>query len=118
VNAAFKSEQFRLKGRNALGLNKLPRPKSGEHFLKGPIPLSWLTAASSLPGRSLHAGIAIWFAAGLTKSRVIPLSNLATSRFGIDRSAKYRALAWLEEAGLISVQRQTGRAPTVVILDH
>lgn len=95
-----------------------PRPKPHERFLKGPIPLPWLELAARLPGKSLHAGIALWYAAGLNRSRSVPLSNIASLRLGLDRNAKYRALGWLEEAGLIAVERKFGRAPVVTILDH
>lgn len=95
---------------------KLPRHKSGDHFLKGPIPLVWLEAAARLPGKSLHAGIALWYAAGLTNCASVPLSNISGFRFGLDRNAKYRALGWLESAGLVTVERKLGRAPVVTIL--
>lgn len=54
---------------------------------------------------------------GVQKSRIIPLSNIAGLRFGLDRNAKYRGLAWLERAGLVTVQRKLGRSPVVTILD-
>lgn len=93
-----------------------PRHKPGERFLKGPIPLSWLEVAAALPGRSLHAGLALWYAAGLTRSASVPMSNISGLRFGLDRNAKYRALDWLEEAGLIIVERKLGRAPVVTLV--
>lgn len=96
---------------------RLPRPQDGRHFLKGPIPLDWLEIASRLPGRSLHVGIALWFLGGMHKSRVIPLSNHTSRRFGLDRNSKYRGLDWLEQAGLISVKRTSGCAPIVTIND-
>jgi hypothetical protein len=46
----------------------------------------------------------------------VPLSNTSSIRFGLDRNAKYRALVWLEGAGLIAVERKLGRAPLVTIL--
>jgi hypothetical protein len=95
----------------------IPRPKAGGMFLRGPIPLDWLSRASSLPGRSLHVGIAIWFMAGLKKTRSVPVSNITGLQFGLDRNAKYRALEWLEDANLVSVVRQAGRAPIVTILE-
>ena len=95
---------------------KPPTPATGERFLKGPVPLPWLEAAARLPGKSLHAGIALWYAAGLARSASVPLSNIAGLRFGLDRNAKYRALDWLEGAGLIIVERKLGRAPVVTIL--
>ena len=100
------------------GKIKPPTHKFGEHFLKGPIPLAWLEEAARLPGKSLHAGVALWYAAGRAKSAAIPLSNIASLHFGLDRNAKYRALVWLEEAGLIAVERKLGRAPVVTLLDR
>src|SRR5271166_4644456 len=44
-------------------------------FIKGPIPLAWITAAAMLPGKSLHAGLALWYLAGLKKTRTVPLGN-------------------------------------------
>jgi len=96
---------------------KPPRHKLGEHFLKGPIPLTWLEVAAGLPGKSLNAGIALWYAAGIARSASVPLSNIASQRFGLDRNSKYRALSWLEGAGLIRVERKLGRAPVVTILN-
>lgn len=95
---------------------RLARPKRGEHFLKGPVPLRWLQTAARLPGKSLHAGVALWYVAGLTRSPCVPLSNIAGDKFGLDRNAKYRALAWLEGAGLVKVERKLGRAPVVTIV--
>jgi hypothetical protein len=86
-------------------------------FLAGPIPLRWLETAAKLPGKALHAGIALWFAAGLAKTARVPLSNISGCRFGLDRNSKYRALNWLEGARLISVERGLGKTPVVIILD-
>lgn len=97
---------------------KPPRECRGERFLKGPVPLEWLSAAAYLPGKSMHVAIALWFLAGLTESRQVTLSNVIALRFGSDRSSKYRALAWLERARLIEVERKLGRAPVVTLLDH
>ncbi len=98
-------------------IHRLPRPKAGEKFLKGPIPLDWLSTAARLPGKSLHVAIALWFTASLAKSATVPLSNLAGLPFGLDRNAKYRALDWLEKAGLICVERNLGRSPVVTVLE-
>jgi hypothetical protein len=108
--------RFRVRSRPVAASNsKAPRPRHGEPFLKGPIPLAWLEAASRLPGKSLHAGLALWFSAGVMRSSSVPLSNVASQRFGLDRNAKYRALIWLERAGLVKVERKLGRAPVVAI---
>ena len=93
--------------------DRLPRSKKGEHFLKGPIPLNWLTAAARLPGKALHVAIALWFRAGLTRSGRVPLSNLAVEPFGVERDTKRRALRHLEAEGLISVERPPNASPVV-----
>ena len=80
------------------------------------MPPPWLEAAARLPGKSLHAGVALWYVAGPTRSPSVPLSNLSGGKFGLDRNAKYRALEWLERAGLVRVERKLGCAPVVTIL--
>jgi DNA-binding transcriptional ArsR family regulator len=89
----------------------LPGPK------KGPMSSDWLSAAARLPGKSLHVAIALREAADRNHSRVVSLSNSAIQHLGLDRSAKYRALAWLEQAGLIRVKRKLGRPPIITLLD-
>ena len=49
-------------------------------------------------------------------TRQVEFSNSASQQFGLDRNAKYRALACLEAAGLVTVSRKLGRSPTVTIL--
>lgn len=113
----FDVDRLRMpRGMTTSSSRRPPRPGKGERFLKGPIPLAWLETAAALPGRSLHAGIALWYAAGLMRSTSVPLSNISGLRFGLDRNAKYRALDWLEKAGLVVVERKLGRAPMVTIV--
>ena len=84
-------------------------------YLPGPIPLSWLSSAARLPGKSLHVAVALWVLRGERNSRVVSLSNVMSARFGLDRNAKYRGLGWLEGAGLVAVERKLGRAPIVTL---
>ena len=89
---------------------------SRHEMLMGPIPVGWLQSAARLPGRSLHAGLALWITATQARTRIVPLSNLDGGKLGCGRHQKYRALAWLEAAGLVAVQRQLGRSPIVTLL--
>jgi hypothetical protein len=95
----------------------VPRHKVGEKFLKGPIPLSWLTDAARLPGKALHLAVELWFQAGLTKSPKVKLSMKRLSQFGVTRYSAYRALNSLEAAGLVSVARHRGRLSRVTLLE-
>jgi hypothetical protein len=101
------------------GPSSSPKPMriKGE-FLKGPIPLSWLTVASKLSGKApLAVALAIWFEAGRRKSKEVRLTTAVIERFGLDRKAKYRGLSALEKAGLVQVRRKPRRNPVVTILD-
>ena len=95
-----------------------PRHRSGEKFLKGPIPLSWLAAAASLPGKASQVAMGLWYRAGLTNDRNITVGRRLLDEFGVGRKAAYNSLQRLEKAGLISVVRHAGRCPRVTILDH
>ncbi len=86
-------------------------------FIKGPIPLAWITAAAMLPGKSLKVGLALWYLAGLKKTKTVPLGNLLLQRFGVDRKSKGRCLKAMERAGLITVVRRVGCNPIVTLLD-
>ncbi len=79
--------------------------------------LDWLMTAAQLPGKSLHLAVALWALGELQNSHAVALTNITSLRFGLDRNAKYRALVWLEAAGLISVERKAGHAPLVTILE-
>jgi hypothetical protein len=95
---------------------RLPGQGQGDLLLAPSIPLRWLETAAILPGKSLHTGLALWFTAGKAKCAKVPLSNVSGCRFGLDRNSKYRALEWLEGAGLITVERRVGKTPLVTIL--
>ena len=95
---------------------KVPHHKTGEKFLKGPIPLNWLCRASQLPGKSLHVANAIWFLVGLNKSPTVRLNQAILTQFGVTRTCKYRALNWLSDAGLIAVEKATGKSSVVTVL--
>ena len=95
--------------------DQVPSRINGE-FLKGPIPLSWLTPASNLPGKALQVGLAIWFEYGRRNKTTFKLSSAILGRFNIGRKAGYRGLEALEDAELISVVRQLGKNPEITLL--
>ena len=91
-------------------------PVSGGRFLKGPIPWSWITTATALPGRALLVGLCLWRLVGAMKSNTVFFGNSDLKPLGIDRASKSRALRALERVGLIKVTRQPGRFPKVTLL--
>lgn len=92
-----------------------PRHKTGEWFVKGPIPGEWISRAAKLPGKTLHTAMAIWYLAGLVKCGQVTLTHRVLSRLGVGRDAGRRGLHHLEAVGLIKVERHSGRCPIVSI---
>jgi len=86
------------------------------HFVRGPIPLSWISKAAHLPGKSLNAGLACWYLMYLKKSNKFKLSNIVANKFGLNKDSKLRALKNLEDAGLIRCTRVQGRSVVVEML--
>jgi len=81
------------------------------------IPLSWAMKATSLKGKSAAVGMVLWYHMGVTKNRTVTLSNEKLKPWGIHRLAARRALEWLQEAGLVGVERSGNKSPRVTILE-
>ena len=94
---------------------KLTQQRS-DRYLRGPVPLAWLQAAARLPGQALQVGLALWYLVGVTKSATVSLTTVKLAGFGVDRSAKRRALTALAGAGLIALDQAPGRNPVVTVI--
>ena len=94
---------------------QLPRHQPGQWFLLGPIPGDWLSQAAQLPGKSLHVAMALWFLGGLNGGCPVKLTRATREEFGLSPDCTRRGLGWLEEQGLIEVERRPGCAPDVMI---
>lgn len=101
-----------------VGPSKRIRRRRDRPFVKGPIPLEWLTAAAQLEGGSpLIVGLAIWHLSGLQRKVDKITVSLAgiSKRWGLSRSTVTRALAKLEAASLVRVSHAPGCSPRVGI---
>ncbi len=85
-------------------------------FVRGPIPLDWVTTAAAFPGKALHVAIAIWYLAGLKKTHEFPMSRRMLRLFGVGGDAARDSLRRLESAGLVAVQRRPGCSNVISIL--
>lgn len=94
-----------------------PRHARGELFLKGPIPFRWLAAAARLPNRALPLGTAIWFIAGMKRSRTVTVPRAILVQMGLSRYTAGRALKRLRDAGLVAVEQAPGRSPVITLLN-
>ncbi len=84
-------------------------------FLKK-TPLDPLQRAARLPGRALHVYLAIRHRCDLRREPRVTLPATYLQAFGIGKDVKRRALAELETAGLIRVDRLAGRTARVALV--
>ena len=94
---------------------KPPQHIVGERFLRGPIPLAWLTNAGTIDGKALHVGLYCWYLAGLTGSLQFKLPTGKLRALGVSRQAAYRGLAALAAKKLATVESKPGSCPIVTI---
>ena len=87
-----------------------------EKFIKGPIPLDWISRANALPGKAGAVGLALWFLAGVQGSRTVKLTGEVERIAGCGRKAVYVALRALELYGLVKSVNQRGARAFVTIL--
>jgi hypothetical protein len=62
---------------------------------------------------AIYVYLLLWRQRTIRKSRTVPLTTAALAGFGFTRYQKARALACLERAGLIRVERHRGKNPLV-----
>jgi hypothetical protein len=110
--AIFGSTPVRATGPATCQVIKRQRTK----FIKGPIPLPWVTQAFQLPGKAGGVAITLQYLAGLQQTQIVMVEPQVIREFGFARSTVRRCLRDLEGAGLIRVSRGAGRAPVVTIL--
>jgi hypothetical protein len=89
-----------------------------EPFLRGPIPLGWISRAAHLPGKTLNLAIAIWWRYGMSKGKPFKLTQTALKELNVERDAERSGLVRLEQKGLIKVERKPGQRPTISVLCH
>lgn len=94
---------------------RLKKPKTTEYFLKGPIPLSWLEAASKLPGKAFVLGNVLWWHHGMNQGSNIKVTRRSLERFCLSEDAYRDGLKRLEDAGLVSVIRRPGQRAEIRI---
>lgn len=111
----FDIDRLRIPDRMPVGRAKAPRRKSGELFLKGPIPWWWIEKAARLPGQALSVGLVAWHLRGLRRSDTFRLAPSKVRSLGLSPRVARRGLKALENAGLVAVDRHRGRSPDVTL---
>jgi hypothetical protein len=92
------------------------RPKLSDWYVRSK-PLVWSQKAVKRSFTASVVGEVLWLHAGLRKSTTFKLQPKLFRGFGLSRYVVSRGLMLLEQAELIRVQRESGKAPTVTIID-
>lgn len=116
----FNMDQLRLSNtvfqRSETSKEVVAHPKSCERFIKGPIPISLLVKADSLPGQyTLRAALVIFYAQGLSSSKKIVIDRFHFDQFGIKKDSARRALKRLQKAGLIQYKKSGQKFEITII---
>jgi hypothetical protein len=93
-------------------MESLPFPKSKKikNFLKGPIPLPWLSRAAKLPGKTFQVAVALWYWRGIRNKDQIPFSaSRLLKDWGVSPSTGSRSLKKIEKAKLILITSKPGK---------
>jgi hypothetical protein len=80
--------------------------------------MSWMAEATRLSGRTWQVACALWFAGirSKTKGATVTLTEKTRRRFNLSVCAVRRGLRQLAGAGLVIVERNSGRRSVVTIL--
>jgi hypothetical protein len=93
-----------------------PRTAPGERFLMGPLPWAWLERAARLPHKALQVLLWLCRKAGCQRQCTVPFRRRVVTTLGVKPRTAQRGLAELERAGLVHIQRPSGRALQVTLL--
>ena len=96
-------------------IKELPKHEPGERFVSGPIPLKWLSIASTCGNRADAVAILIWYAARLQHANPVKLSPSILVELRVHVRTARRVLQRMAEVGLVDVEFKRGRSPLVTI---
>ena len=92
--------------------------REGEFFIKGPLPMDWISKAALLPGKAVQVGLVLWWFAGMRPQQKIKVTRQALKLLNVSNDAYRDALSRLEEVGLVKVFRTPGQRATVEIVHN
>lgn len=91
--------------------------RTSARFIKGPLPVATIAAATRKSPAALQAALALFFLHGLTGKKRFKAEPARFDELGISRKSRQRGLQALEEIGLITLERRNGCSLEVVLLD-
>jgi hypothetical protein len=85
--------------------------KRREHFVI--VPWTWVERLNGAQGKTYSVAHHLLYLSWKGKGAPIKLPNGMLQIDGISRASKWRALAELEQRGLINIERRRGRSPII-----
>lgn len=82
-----------------------------------PIPWEWICKAARFSGKALQVALGLWLLNGLRRGGKLKLHSWVLEDLGVSSKRAGEALARLEAAGLVRVERKRGRLPVVEVQD-
>ena len=96
-------------------LAEITSKQAAKFFLHPKIEMLWIEKAAQLGIQALMVGILLHFRSVWCGKDSVTLPKELLDKFRISRGVKQRALKSLEEAGLVSIARETGHSPVVTL---
>jgi hypothetical protein len=93
------------------------RAKTRGQFIKGPLRLDDIAKAARLPRPCLAVYLLARYRADVTGQGVVSVPAPLRRRMEVSRYSYYRAVRYLAEAGLVTVDRQRGRSLRLTLVD-
>lgn len=82
------------------------------------VDIRWMLRAASLPGRTASVAVALWADASASGQPEVTLTPSRLRQVGVGRESGYAAVERMVAAGLVSADRQRGRAVRLMLLDE
>ena len=96
-------------------LAEITSKQAAKFFLHPKIEMLWIEKAAQLGLPALMVGILLHFRSVWCGRESVTLPKELLDKFRISRGVKQRALKSLEEAGLVSIIKETGQSPVVTL---
>ena len=118
--------EIRIENYQASSAKELPSAPTGKRksrrtdpFLRGPVPMEWLSSANALCKSALPVGLALWFLRGVMgKQCPVKFTSAARRSMRLTREQSRRGIPALEAAGLLRVVKGgRGRCTVVEIIE-
>lgn len=103
----------KLRYTQGLGFSKA---KQVSLFIKGPIPMDWISTAAKLPGKAIQVALALYWMGGMNPQKQFKITRRALVLFNVSDDAYRDALLRMEAAKLIKVSRCPGQRALVEIV--